>query len=104
MFRPCPANHLIELLGVHACVAIVLLDHLEARPRLAAYKERFRAGGEERRNVGMATVVEGAGADAERTQGRQPILSLGVCVVHRWAARWSESEDPRPCLVYAQVA
>jgi hypothetical protein len=41
-------EHLIEVLGVDARVAGVLLDHLEARPRLAADEERLRAGGEER--------------------------------------------------------
>jgi hypothetical protein len=39
---------LVEVLGVDARIAVVLLDRLEARPRLAADEERLRASGEER--------------------------------------------------------
>jgi hypothetical protein len=45
-FRVGGSNSLIiassEVCGVHERIAIVLLDHLEARPRLAAHKERLR--------------------------------------------------------------
>src|SRR5207253_4377865 len=67
------ADHLVELLGVDTGVAVVLLDHLEARAGLAADEEGLRSGGEQRRDVGVATVVERARSDPERTKGRKPL-------------------------------
>src|SRR5262249_52338011 len=55
-------EHFVELHGGDACIAVALLDDLEARPRLAADEERLRPGRKQSRDGGVAAVVEGMGS------------------------------------------
>src|SRR5438094_123133 len=61
------ARTAVELVGIDTGVAVVLLDHLEARAGLPADEEGLRAGVEQHRDVGVAAVVEGTRSDAKRT-------------------------------------